>query len=692
MDTKKKSKIRYNIVIVLIYIIGAVLLWRLFDLQIVHGEEYREISNTRLTRETTLKAARGDILDSSGNKLVTTEISHNVEIYRTSVDSETLNDTLLLLAVTLEQNGDKYVDHFPIIVTENGCEFKQSASPEDWKSANEIDKELDAEGCFNYYKNRYKVTIEDKQNARKVITLRYAIEEEGYSTTKSVQLATDISNASYAKLNEMSSSFPGINTSNVPKVVYPYGELASHILGYVAPINSDELETHPDYDQNDQIGRAGIEKVFEKYLKGKDGLLEIEMSVDGIVQDEYVKEQAQEGNNVVLTIDAKLQQATEAALAEGISVLQEERNGLTGATGASEGAAVVLNVKTGEVLAMASFPNYNPALFIDGISQANYDRYVNDTRHPFMNKAISDLSAPGSTFKMVTALSGLDSGAITLDTRINDVGRYTYYDDYQPYCWDKSGHGRLNVIEAIEHSCNYFFYETGRLTGIDKMNEIALRFGLGQKTGIELPEEDAGVLSGKAVDDEWTGGKTIQSAIGQLYNNFTPLQMCKYTAMIANGGTNLDVTIIKEIQKPDGTQVSRNEIDDFVTNLLEKNSTSGSNLNINPEYIEAVRKGMRGVTSDDAGTASYYFRGFNIEIAGKTGSASIDTEGHANAWFVGFAPYDNPEIAVAVYVKNGQKGGYTAPIAREIFAQYFGMNEQAIHEDLSSTSKTLTIR
>ncbi len=692
MDVKKKGKIRYNLVIVLIYLIGAVLLWRLFDLQIVHGEEYREISNTRLTRETTLKAARGDILDSSGNKLVTTTISYNVEIYRTKIDSEALNDTLLLLAVTLEENGDKYVDHFPIVITENGYEFKSSWNFDDWKSANEIDPSFDLEACFKYYKDRYKVTIEDLSLARKVITLRYAIEEEGYSTTKSVELATDISQASYAKLNEMSSSFPGINTTNVPKVTYPYGELASHILGYVAPINSDELETHPDYDQNDQIGRAGIEKVFEKYLKGKDGLLEIEMSVDGIVQDEYVKEQAQEGNNVVLTIDAKLQQATEWALAEGISVLQEERNGLTGATNASEGAAVVLNVKTGEVLAMASFPNYNPALFIDGISQANYDRYINDTRHPFMNKAISDLSAPGSTFKMVTALAGLDSGAITLDTRINDVGRYTYYDDYQPWCWDSSGHGRLNVIEAIEHSCNYFFYETGRLAGIDKMNEVALKFGLGQKTGIELPEEDAGVLSGKAVDDEWTGGKTIQSAIGQLYNAFTPLQMCKYTAMIANGGTNIDVSIIKEIQKPDGTQVSRNEIDDYVTNLLEKSGNSGSNLNISPEYIEAVKAGMRGVTSDDAGTASYYFRGFNIEIAGKTGSASIDSYGHANAWFVGYAPYDNPEIAVAVYVKNGQKGGYTAPIAREIFAQYFGMNEQAIHEDLSSTSKTLTIR
>lgn len=692
MDVKKKGKIRYNLVIVLIYLIGAVLLWRLFDLQIVHGEEYREISNTRLTRETTLKAARGDILDSSGNKLVTTTISYNVEIYRTKIDSEALNDTLLLLAVTLEENGDKYVDHFPIVITENGYEFKSSWNFDDWKSANEIDPSFDLEACFKYYKDRYKVTIEDLSLARKVITLRYAIEEEGYSTTKSVELATDISQTSYAKLNEMSSSFPGINTTNVPKVTYPYGELASHILGYVAPINSDELETHPDYDQNDQIGRAGIEKVFEKYLKGKDGLLEIEMSVDGIVQDEYVKEQAQEGNNVVLTIDAKLQQATEWALAEGISVLQEERNGLTGATNASEGAAVVLNVKTGEVLAMASFPNYNPALFIDGISQANYDRYINDTRHPFMNKAISDLSAPGSTFKMVTALAGLDSGAITLDTRINDVGRYTYYDDYQPWCWDSSGHGRLNVIEAIEHSCNYFFYETGRLAGIDKMNEVALKFGLGQKTGIELPEEDAGVLSGKAVDDEWTGGKTIQSAIGQLYNAFTPLQMCKYTAMIANGGTNIDVSIIKEIQKPDGTQVSRNEIDDYVTNLLEKSGNSGSNLNISPEYIEAVKAGMRGVTSDDAGTASYYFRGFNIEIAGKTGSASIDSYGHANAWFVGYAPYDNPEIAVAVYVKNGQKGGYTAPIAREIFAQYFGMNEQAIHEDLSSTSKTLTIR
>ena len=691
MANKKNGKIRYNIVIVLIYLVGAILLWRLFDLQIVHGEEYREISNTRLTRETTLKAARGDILDSSGNKLVTTTISYNVEIYRTKIDSTALNDTLLLLALTLEQNGDRYVDHFPILVGEK-YEFKPSITPENWKKANEIDEWLDAEGCFNYYKERYKVTTEDPVLARKIITLRYAIEEEGYSTTKSVELATDISQASYAKLNEMSSSFPGINTTTVPKVTYPYGELASHILGYVAPINSDELETHPDYDQNDQIGRAGIEQVFEKYLKGKDGLLEIEMSVDGVVQDEYIKEQAQEGNNVVLTIDAKLQQATEAALAEGISVLQEQRNGLTGATGASEGAAVVINVRTGEVLAMASFPNYNPALFIDGISQANYDRYINDQRHPFINKAISDLSAPGSTFKMVTALAGLESEAINLTTKIHDTGRYTYYDDYQPWCWASSGHGWLNVVEAIEHSCNYFFYETGRLAGIDKIDDVAGRFGLGQKTGIELPEEDAGVLSGKAVDEEWTGGKTIQTAIGQLYNNFTPLQMCKYTAMIANGGSNLDVSIIKAIQKPDGTQVSRNEIDEFVNSSLNISGNSGQDLNIKPEYLDAVKAGMRGVTSDDAGTASYYFRGFNIELAGKTGSASIDSYGHANAWFVGYAPYDNPEIAVAVFVKNGQKGGYTAPIAREIFAQYFGMNEQAIHEDLSATSKTLSIR
>ena len=687
MEAKKEGKLRFNIVIALVYLIGIILLIRLFDLQIVNGAEYRESSNTRLTRESTLLPARGNIMDSSGNKLVSTSIGYNVEIYKTKIDNDTLNNSLLLFAKTLESNQDKYIDNFPIKI--NPYAFEKGLNEERWKKANNIDSSNNAEGCFKFFKDRYKVSTDNVEDARKIITLRYAIEQDGYSNTKSVKLASNISNNSFAKLNEMSASFPGISTYVQPKVSYPYGTLASHILGYVGPINSEELKEKTEYDQNDQIGKTGIEKVFESYLKGKKGTKQIDMSVDGVVTDEYVSEEAEAGCDVILTIDADLQRATEAALENNIN---DMKNGvLTGATTADAGAAVVMNVKTGEVLAMASYPNYVPEQFIGGISTENWNNYLNDDRHPLVNKAISDQSAPGSTFKMVTAIAGLTSGAINTSTKINDTGRYTYYRDYQPYCWNRGGHGWQNVTQAIEHSCNYFFYETGRLAGIDEISRIAKSFGLGQKTGIELPDEITGTLSSPEVDSEWAGGKTIQTAIGQLYNDFTPLQMAKYTAMIANGGKNLEVSIVKSVEKTDGTQLSRNEIEKYVNEVLGVSGNSGSDIELSDEIINAIKQGMKGVTSDDGGTAYAYFKDFNIEIGGKTGSASTNSSGNANAWFVGFAPFDDPEIAVAVFVKNGQHGGYTAPAAREIFAQYLGMNASSITEDMRAINEAQSV-
>ena len=687
MSTKKEGKFRFNIIIALVYIVGIMLLVRLFDLQIVKGAEYREESNTRLTRETTLLPARGNILDSSGNKLVSTAIEYNVEIYKTKIETDVLNNSLLAFAKTLEENQDKYVDNFPITI--NPFAFKEGLNAETWKAANKIDSSFDAEGCFKFFKDRYKVTNENVEDARRIITLRYAIEQNGYSNTKAVQLAANVSNTSFAKINEMSTSFPGISTYIQPKVAYPYGSLASHILVYVGTINTSELEKNPDYSQNDSIGKTGIEKVFEQYLKGKKGIKQVDISVDGVVTDEYVSEEAEAGSNVVLTIDADLQRATEEALQNNIMDMQ---NGvLADATTADVGAAVVINVKTGEILAMASYPNYEPTHFIGGISSENWNNYLNDERHPLTNKAISDQSAPGSTFKMVTAIAGLNSGAINTGTRINDTGRYTYYRDYQPYCWNRGGHGWQNVTQAIEHSCNYFFYETGRRAGIEELEKVAKAFGLGQKTGVELPDEIAGVLSCPDVDSEWTGGKTIQTAIGQLYNDFTPLQMAKYTAMIANGGKNLDVSIVKSIEKADGTQVSRNEIESYVNQVLKVNGNSGEDIEFDENNLNAIKEGMRGVTSDDGGTAFAYFKDFNIEIGGKTGSASTNTSGNANAWFVGFAPFNDPEIAVAVFVKNGQHGGYTAPAAREIFAQYLGMNASSINEDMTAINEWQTV-
>lgn len=679
------NKLRFNLLYIIVYVSGIILLAGLFNLQIVKGNDYRKISNTRLSRNMTVKASRGDILDSSGNKLISTKMLYNLEFYKTKIDNATLNKTLLLIAQTLDNNGDKYIDQFPITINPTkytGNDFSG------FKKSNNLSETLDVDGVYKYYLNKYKITEENADNARKIITLRYAIEKSGYSSTKSITLAHNISIGSRDTFNVMSSNFPGVSTANEPTTNYNYGEMASHILGYIQRINAEELKSNPDYNMNDKIGKTGIEKVFEKYLRGKDGIKQIDMSVDGIVTGESVVKEAVSGSDVVLTLDSQLQKITEDTLARGIANIQNTKD----AKDASEGAAVVLNVQTGEVLAMASYPNYNPALFTNGISSEDYQKYINDKRHPFINKAISDKSAPGSIFKMVTAIAALESNQISINDKINDTYRYTFYRDYQPTCWKPGGHGLLNITQAIEVSCNFFFYEIGRRAGIAKIDEVAKKLGLGSKTGIELPDEIAGTLAGPEVDKQWTGGKTIQTAIGQSYNDYTPLQMAKYTAMIANGGKNIDVTIVKSINNPDGTTVSRNELDSYIHNKLGVETNSGSDLNISSTDLEAVKNGMKNVTSDESGTAYKYFKDFSISIGGKTGSASIGNSGHANAWFVGFGPFENPKIAVAVYVKRGEHGAYTAPIARDIFAQYFGMNAVEIKEDMSVNSQMMSIR
>ena len=679
------NKLRFNLLYIIVYVSGIILLAGLFNLQIVKGNDYRKISNTRLSRNMTVKASRGDILDSSGNKLISTKMLYNLEFYKTKIDNATLNRTLLLIAQTLDNNGDKYIDQFPITINPTkytGNDFSG------FKKSNNLSETLDVDGVYNYYLNKYKITEENADNARKILTLRYAIEKSGYSSTKSITLAHNISIGSRDTFNVMSSNFPGVSTANEPTTNYNYGEMASHILGYIQRINAEELKSNSDYNMNDKIGKTGIEKVFEKYLRGKDGIKQIDMSVDGIVTGETVVKEAVSGSDVVLTLDSQLQKITEDTLARGIANIQNTKD----AKDASEGAAVVLNVQTGEVLAMASYPNYNPALFTNGISSEDYQKYINDKRHPFINKAISDKSAPGSIFKMVTAISALESNQISINDKINDTYRYTFYRDYQPTCWKPGGHGLLNITQAIEVSCNFFFYEIGRRAGIAKIDEVAKKLGLGSKTGIELPDEIAGTLAGPEVDKQWTGGKTIQTAIGQSYNDYTPLQMAKYTAMIANGGKNIDVTIVKSINNPDGTTVSRNELDSYIHNKLGVETNSGSDLNISSTDLEAVKNGMKNVTSDESGTAYKYFKDFSISIGGKTGSASIGNSGHANAWFVGFGPFENPKIAVAVYVKRGEHGAYTAPIARDIFAQYFGMNAVEIKEDMSVNSQMMSIR
>lgn len=698
---KKSINFRYNIATIFIYLIGIILIVQLFNLQIVHGAKYREESNTRLTRESVLEADRGEILDRSGNVLVSSSQKFNLELYKSKIDTDTLNESILKIIQVLEKYDVSYTDSFPININPFGYTISDT-SLSNWKKNNNIDSDATAEEAFYKFKDKYKIKNEDITEVRKIIAIRYAIVKEGYSSTKALTIAKDIPREAIAEFSEKCDDFPGINITVQPVRQYKEGTLASHILGYASKISDTEYQQKKDtYNQNDIIGKTGIEYLLEEYLKGKDGIKQIDMAVDGTITAEVVEKEAVSGSNVVLTIDSKLQKIAEEALKDNIEKIKS--GGFGKAYEAKGGSCVVMNVKTGEVLAMASYPDYNPQSFANGISSEEWKSYSENKSYPLLNKAIQSAYEPGSIFKMVTAIAGLESGNITLTERINDTGQYIKYGEKRN-CWYytdyHTGHGPLNVIGAIEKSCNYFFYETADRMGIDTLDKYASYFGLGKKTGIELPSEVSGTLASKeyvkSINSSWNPGDTINAAIGQGYNRFTPLQMTKYISMIANGGNNVDVSIIKTIQNSDGTEVSKEEINKFVNEKLGLTEENNENINLNKDYINAVKEGMKSVTSGESGTAYVRFKDFNIKVGGKTGSAEAGKDSNGkdivNAWFAAFAPYDDPEIAVVVMVENGGHGNYTAEAVRNIMAEYFGMNTQNVTESVQAEAYTESIR
>lgn len=673
-----KKNVRYNILTIIVYIIGIILLIQLFNLQIVHGEEYYEQSSSRLTRETTIVAARGDILDRNGNALASTVNQYNLDIYKSKIDDETLNNTILEAIEVLEQNGDTYKDNFPIEI--NPTKFTISdENLNNWLQNNEFSENTSAEEVLQKYIEKYEINNDNLENARKIIAVRYGMETEGYSSMSAYTIAENISSESVAIFEEQNLNFPGMAISTTSVRKYLRGSLASHTIGYVGEINEDELKENEGYTMNDYIGKTGIEYVFEPYLRGKNGKKQTDMSIDGTTTGEYVTEEAVQGNDVVLTIDANLQEATETALKNNIEKIRT--GGFSETRDVNAGAAVVLNVKTGEVLALASYPDFEPQLFVNGISTEKWNEYTQGEESALVNRTIQSAYAPGSTFKMISAIAGLETGAVTRTETIYDTG--VYPGGYNPKCWYYTrygvGHGALNVSGAIKNSCNYYFYELITRMGIEDLEKYATYFGLGQKTNIELPGEVSGTLAGKTLYDKlgqtWYYGNSLSAVIGQAENNFTPIQMARYIAMLANGGKSVDVSIVKDIVDENGTSIDKQELVQYVNERLNLTETNTEELDINQENLDAVLEGMRSVTTETGGTAYGVFKDFDIEVGGKTGSAEAGNN-VVNAWFVGFAPYEDPEIAIVVMVENGSHGSYTAEVVKEIVEEYFKLQEE----------------
>lgn len=649
-------------VIALLAFFGAFLLLFaavLYDAQILHGGENRAKSISSNAASETVTASRGIITDRNGKVLVSNRLAYTLVFDRSGFDDDAaLNAAILRLVQLCEETGTGWNDTLPIGRVGNFLRYSNARSETFDKFIEKNDLTSGASGrqLLSELRELYHVDESlSEREARLIVGVRYELHSRDSYT-----FAEDVSTEVLSLITD--GRYEGVTIRTASARVYNTA-LAAHILGTIGPIWQEEWSSNEDtgyvgyadkgYSMNDLVGKDGVEKAFESYLRGTDGRRLITTDETGKITGELYTREPQPGGTVALTLDIDLQADVEAALAETISGMIDKDSNERG------GAAAVVSVGTGEVLALASYPTYDLSTFNE-----DYDELVNDQRLPMFNRATQGIYAPGSTFKMVTAVAALESGIITPSSIIQDRGIYTYYKDPQPMCWiysqTGSTHGRINVSQAITDSCNYFFYEVGRLTGIRTLDSYASQFGLGQSTGIEIGDS-SGVLASpewaESHDQEWTDGQTITAAIGQSYNLFTPLQLANYVATLVGGGDHYQAHLLKNVKAYDNSRLLY-MYDDKPINAVEMSDTT----------LSAVTRGMHELTV--SGSVAYAFENCVVSAGAKTGSAQVGTD-IANGVFVAYAPYENPEIAVAIVIEKGGSGAALANTAVEIINSWF---------------------
>lgn len=664
------------VVLLTVYIVA------LYKLQIIEGEKYYEESRNNMVTTSTVTAARGNILDRNGRTLVTNKSCYDLTINTdelfpsdNSVDS---NAVILKLVNMIRDYGDDYIDDLPITKSppfefENVSEQDQ-ARLDAYMKQNEVKENASAVEILSSMRERYKIDSNyTAEEARIIAGVRYAINVRYLINTSDYVFVKDADMKLIATLRE--NNIEGINIKE--SYVREYStSAAAHILGYTGAMSDSDYAKYADqgYSADASVGKDGAEYAFEKYLHGTNGTVRTTSSSDGtVISKEYTKE-PEPGSNVYLTIDIALQEAAELALENGVASIQakidakkeqqiasgtykEKQDQIDGA------AVVVVNVKTGEPLAIANWPTYDPAQLLE-----NYNEILEAPNTPLYNRALLGAYAPGSTFKPCTAIAALTEGIINTGTTIECRGRYTRYEQYgyAPYCWiytqnnQKLTHGYLNVTGALQNSCNIFFYSAGHDLGIDKMDKYAALFGLGESTGIELPESRGNMANAKnheeLTGETWSIGHTMQAAIGQSDSLFTPLQLAEYCATVANNGERHSASILKSVRSFS-----------YGDNVYEREDEILSKVE-SPQYNwDAVKEGMRLVGKST-------LTGYTMtSVAAKTGTAQKGESVANDAIFICYAPFDDPEIAMAIVVQKGSAGSNCSVIASEILKAYFSM-------------------
>lgn len=663
---KKDIRLRLLLIFCFLGIFTILCVIRLVNLQIVEGQVYRDKVENNLVRSYPIKAPRGEILDRYGRPLVTNGTGYYVQIQSVDKENTNLNNSLMSLIKIFEEDGVEYIEEFPIsgdpyvFNFENSDDQKKSES--EWKKENGFEQNATADEIVSHYRKEYNIPANlNPTDLRNIVAVRYTMESKHFDAYNPFTFASDIEIKTVHKIKEHSYMLSGVNVEAEPVREYVNGSMAAHILGRTGIIYKEEYDRLKDrgYGLNDIIGKDGLESVLEMYLKGEDGYKHVEQTKKGTVAQTLKVEPAKTDYYAVLTLDSELQKITEKSLAANIEATRNDKG-----TDCFSGAAVAVEVSTGEVLAMASLPSYDPAEYT-----SKFEELSKNEQNPLFNRALNGAYTPGSTFKPLTSIAALEEGLISPTTEIEDKGVYTYYaPSYQPTCliWKNTGetHGSINVSEAIGVSCNYFYYDIGRQLGIEKIAAYAKKFGLGEKTGIELGESSGIVASSEyreSVNGEWYPGDTLQAAIGQSDNLFTPAQLASYVCTILNGGKRYSLHLVKDIRSYETDETVYSTKPEII-----------STTDVSEATLAAVKDGMRRVTED--GTAKTVFENFEVAVGGKTGTAEVGT-GSDNVLFVGFAPYDDPQIAVAVVLEHGATSKYAASVAKDMFEYYLGISE-----------------
>jgi len=692
------SKFRAMVLLSLFLVIIGWFSIRLFSLQIIEtkGNTNNTTTYTSLTR---VKAARGDLLDRNGNILVGNRASYDLVFNHYVIESaDGVNDYLYRLIKKCEELGATYYDHFPVTKT-RPFEYTLDDYTTAWRGYYQsylldrgIDSDISATLLVQKLRSRYELpeTWTDEE-ARAVLGLRYEFDLRGVANLSNYVFIEDVSSEHLSAILELNT--PGLQPESSTVREY-HTTLAPHILGYVDPMNATQWEKFKDqgYAMDAEVGQTGFEKAFEEELHAIDGTRVDVVDKEGtIIQQYWAKKYDEEGNvigvkapqagnNVETTLDINIQKVAEEELAKAMQrLVNPELNqtvGMREGLDAEGAAVVVMEVKTGDILAMASYPTFNLQTFNE-----DYEELSKDKLKPMFNRALQGAYPPGSTFKMITLIAAMKNGIINADSLIEDKGIFTEH-NFNRTCllWSsaRATHGELTATDAIRYSCNYFFYELGNKLTWEQLNEVAKAFGLGEPTGVELPENigwRANPESKKkqygenSLDSGWFPGDQINSAIGQSENRYSPLQLCVYACTLANRGTRMKATFLNRVVSSD-----------YRTLVEEIQPEVMSTFEISNDAYISYMEGMQRVIYASGGTARKIFNGFedtehtfpsNIRVCAKTGTAQTFETWSDHGAFICFAPADDPQIAVALYGERIAHPTAIAEVAEHIMKTYF---------------------